>query len=176
MYKPSLDETFQEIIRNQLPNFYRLYLNPYVAQTCFCLSEYVRTTWNQQQDYQTFLANSFDEALSGAIKLARYNLNLAKQPTNGLIFDPMDSLGSFVKTKVRDEYVDFMPGLTVVSSTEEIKNINRFSDSFGFIVILTICDDIVKKILSLIEGDKALIITCVTRESLAQLRDSKFKN
>ena len=174
MYKPLLDETFQEIIRNQLPNFYRLYLNPYVAQTCFCLSEYVRTTWNQQKDYQTFLANSFDEALSGAIKLARYNLSLAKRPTNGLIFDPMDSLGSFVKTKVRDEYVDFMPGLTVVSSTEEIQNINRFLDSFGFLVILTICDDIVKKILPLIKDDKTLIITCVTRESLAQLRDSKF--
>ena len=92
MHKPFLNETFQEIIRNRLPNFYRLYLNPYVAQTCFCLSEYVRTTWNQQQDYQTFLANSFDEALSGAIKLARYNLNFAQLPTYALIFDPTDYL------------------------------------------------------------------------------------
>ncbi|AFY54186.1 ornithine/acetylornithine aminotransferase [Rivularia sp. PCC 7116] len=174
MHKPSLNETFEEIIRNRLPNFYRLYLNPYVAQTCLCLSEYVRTTWNQQEDYQTFLANSFDEALSGAIKLARYNLSLANRPTNGLIFDPMDRLGSFVKTKVRGEYVDFMPGLTVVSSTEEIQNINRFSDSFGFLVILTLCDDTVTKILQLVEHNNALIITCVSRESLAQLRDSKF--
>ncbi|MGD1875284.1 MAG: aminotransferase class III-fold pyridoxal phosphate-dependent enzyme [Mastigocoleus sp.] len=87
----------------------------------------------------------------------------------------MDRLGPFVKTKVKDEYVDFMPGLTVINSIEELQKIDRFSDSFGFLVILTLCDDTVTKILQLVEHDKTLIITCVNRESLAQLRDSKSK-
>ena len=42
---PSLAETYEQILREQEPNFLRLYLNPHVAQTCFCLDRYVRTTW-----------------------------------------------------------------------------------------------------------------------------------
>ena len=33
------------MLREQLPNLFRLYLNPYVAQACLCLDRYVRTTW-----------------------------------------------------------------------------------------------------------------------------------
>src|SRR5262249_47077690 len=74
MERPSILETCDEIIRARLPNLLRLYLNPYVAKVCHCLNRYVQTTWPDAtgEDYQSFLANSFDEALSGAIKLARY--------------------------------------------------------------------------------------------------------
>src|SRR5262249_61232549 len=89
---PLIAETCSQIIREKIPNFFRLYLNPYVVQTCFCLSKYVQSTWpgNGAQDggYQTFLANAFDEALSGAIKLARYCANLQARATAGLGLDP----------------------------------------------------------------------------------------
>ena len=44
-HRPSLAETCEQILREQEPNFLRLYLNPHVAQTCFCLDRYVSTTW-----------------------------------------------------------------------------------------------------------------------------------
>ena len=82
-----------------MPNLFRLYLNPYVAQTCFCLERYIQTTWHAQaenpESYQTFLANSFDEALSGAIKLARYCASVAGRSTTGLVIDPDNRLGPF---------------------------------------------------------------------------------
>ncbi len=175
MYQPTLVETFEEMLQNRLPNFYRLYLNPYVAQACFCLGEYVKTTWNQQNNYQTFLANSFDEALSGAIKLARYNLSLAKRSTSGLIFDPHAQLGPFVKTKARDEYVEFLPGIIVVDSAEELQRVARLSDRFGFLVILAPCDETVKQMRQLVERDDALAIASVNRDRLAELRKSELK-
>src|ERR1700733_749555 len=41
----SLHETYDQIIREQEPNFLRLYLNPHVARTCFCLDRYMHSTW-----------------------------------------------------------------------------------------------------------------------------------
>ncbi len=41
-HPPSLAETCEQILREQEPNFLRLYLNPHVAQTCFCLDRYVQ--------------------------------------------------------------------------------------------------------------------------------------
>ena len=35
------------MIRGKIPNFFRLYLNPYVVQACYCLSKYVLDTWQQ---------------------------------------------------------------------------------------------------------------------------------
>ncbi len=75
---PDLMDTCDQLIRNQVPNLFRLYLNPWVAQTCVCLSRLVQTLWPTTrlcERYPSFLANSGDEALSGAIKLARYHLN-----------------------------------------------------------------------------------------------------
>ncbi len=175
MHRHTLTETFEEMLRNQLPNFYRLYLNPYVAQTCFCLGEYVKSTWDKQSNYQTFLANSFDEALSGAIKLARYSLSVAKRSTRGSIFDPCDRLGVFVKTKARDEYVEFLPGLIVINSVEKLQKLDRLSDDFGFVVTLAPYDETVTKIRQLVEYYDALTIACVTRNSLAQLREPQRK-
>src|SRR5262245_30528835 len=85
---PSLAETCEQIIRGKVPNLFRPFANPFVVQACHCLGEYVRTTWPRRgragDEFQTFLANSFDEALSGAIKLARYCANVKGGPSAGL--------------------------------------------------------------------------------------------
>src|SRR5262245_30240092 len=109
-----LVETCDQIVREQLPNLFRLYLNPYVAQTCLCLARYVDTTWpgRLRGEFQTFLANSFDEALSGAIKLARYAASVAGRPTTGVVFDPSNRLGPFAGvTLASGARVEFIPGL-----------------------------------------------------------------
>lgn len=71
----SVLQTCDELIRLRVPNLLRLYLNPWVAQTCVALSAAVRWCFPGTGDsaYPSFLANSGDEALSGAIKLARFH-------------------------------------------------------------------------------------------------------
>ena len=59
-----LTETFDQMLREELPNLFRLYINPHVVQACFCLERYIQTTWagvGANAEYQTFLANGFDE-------------------------------------------------------------------------------------------------------------------
>ena len=76
--KPDILDTVDQIIRSRIPNLLRLYLNPFVAQTCLSLSRYVSTTWTStapRPAYPVFLANSGEETLSGAIKLARFTIN-----------------------------------------------------------------------------------------------------
>ena len=54
-------ETYRQILREQVPNLFRLYLNPYVAQACLCLARYVHSTWDgttEADDFQSFLANA----------------------------------------------------------------------------------------------------------------------
>jgi len=106
------------MLRDELPNLFRLYINPYVVQACFCLERYVQTTWTAagpKSDYQTFLANGFDEALGGAIKLARYDRSLASAPSLGLIIDPAGRLGPFASARAADgAVVEFLPGLVVI--------------------------------------------------------------
>src|SRR5262249_14957893 len=113
-----LADTYGQILREQLPNFLRLYLNPYVTQACFCLARYVQTTWGGHgaagRGYQTFLANGFDEALGGAIKLARYSASVAGRPAAGLVLDPADRLGPYAAASVAGGgRVEFLPGLVV---------------------------------------------------------------
>ncbi|MBC7964523.1 MAG: hypothetical protein H7Z17_01260, partial [Fuerstia sp.] len=71
----SILQTCDRIVRLKLPNLLRLYLNPFVAQTCVALNEMVHALWPETKShgsYPSFLANSGEEALSGAVKLARY--------------------------------------------------------------------------------------------------------
>lgn len=147
--------TFDQMLREQLPNLFRLYLNPYVVQTCFCLERYIQDTWNAPTEpYQTFLANSFDEALSGAIKLARYCASLAGETTTGLVIDSTDRLGPFAAAGG----VVFLPGLTIVGSENTVPR----DQSFGF-VVLTAPDQASP-------SNTGLRILCVDRAGLAKLR------
>src|SRR5208282_3382005 len=106
------------MLREQIPNFFRLYLNPYVVQTCFCLSRYLAETWPGSSPlricHQSFLANSFDEALSGAIKLARYCNNVERRSPAGLVIDPGGRLGHLASLKFEDQgIIEFVPRLMV---------------------------------------------------------------
>src|SRR5262245_20867816 len=105
-------ETYEQILRQELPNLLRLYINPRVTQACYCLLRYVQTTGGAESDYQSFLANGFDEALSGAIKLARYCGNLAHRPATGLIIDCAHRLGPFAGVVLANGgHIEFVPGL-----------------------------------------------------------------
>jgi acetylornithine/succinyldiaminopimelate/putrescine aminotransferase len=164
----SLLASCAQMIGEALPNFLRLYLNPQVTQACYCLNQYARTTWNAAENYQSFLANSREEALSGAIKLARYDRRVAGRATAGLIVDPGERLGPFVAAAVNGERVEFVPGLTVVVNLEEAGR-----GPFGFVILLAcgnpgrgFCPDQ----LGLLRQHDALVITCVDRASLAALR------
>lgn len=75
-------QTCDQIIRLKIPNLLRLYLNPFVAQTCVALAEMVSEVWPEAKKEgrrSSFLANSGEEALSGALKLARYTQNVRSQ-------------------------------------------------------------------------------------------------
>ncbi|MFN5074751.1 MAG: aminotransferase class III-fold pyridoxal phosphate-dependent enzyme [Planctomyces sp.] len=74
-------ETCEELIRLRIPNLLRLYLNPWVVQTCTVLAAAVGWKFPAaaEQRYPSFLANSGAEALSGAVKLARFHQHRVQQ-------------------------------------------------------------------------------------------------
>jgi acetylornithine/succinyldiaminopimelate/putrescine aminotransferase len=175
----ALPDTYREMLRQQVPNLLRLYLNPYVTQTCFCLTRYVQTTWGGQtaatEEYQTFLANGFDEALSGAIKLARYSASMAGRPTTGLVIDAANRLGPFAGASVAGGgRVEFVPGLTIVEPREDFAPMLPSDQRIGFLVVVAAPDESLEKhadaIRRLVRAESPLLITCVDRDTLAALR------
>ncbi len=85
--------TCEELIRLRIPNLLRLYLNPWVVQTCTVLSAAVHWKFpaSSGERYPSFLANSGEEALSGAIKLARFHRHQTPQgrtltPNSAVLF------------------------------------------------------------------------------------------
>jgi acetylornithine/succinyldiaminopimelate/putrescine aminotransferase len=159
--------TYEQILREELPNLFRLYVNPHVTQACFCLERYVQTTWGDRDDYQTFLANCFDEALGGAIKLARYAASEAGRPTTGLVLDAADRLGPFAGVSLPGGgTIEFVPGLTVVSRGDAPLPETRF----GLVVLMAVPDGYADTLRRVIERDRPLVITCVDRAGLAALR------
>ncbi|HYV35717.1 MAG TPA: hypothetical protein VE988_08440, partial [Gemmataceae bacterium] len=128
-------ETCEQLLREQTPNLMRLYLNPYVAQTCFCLERYVQSTWfvgsHPAEPFQSFLANGFDEAVSGAVKLARYVARVAQRPVTGLVIDTAGRLGMFASSLSRRQRVEFLPGLVVIGKDDMIP----LDQQFGFVVL-----------------------------------------
>src|SRR5215831_1369925 len=120
MYSPhAIFDTWDELVSGQIPNFLRLYLNPCVVQTCLSLSRYVQETWYAAATacplYQSFLANSFDEAISGAIKLARYSADVEGRPKTGLVLDSGDRLGCTASVAFDGQgRIEFIPDLVVM--------------------------------------------------------------
>ncbi len=198
----SLTETYEQILREQEPNFLRLYLNPHVAQTCFCLDQYVRSTWaappissrtksGQAEDCQSFLANSFEEAISGAIKLARFSRHAKGTLSNGLIFDPADRLTGFAFAELAGgARVPFLPGLRIAGSEDlsrETGTLGLGLDSRTFngragsqatginpLGLVAGANDLLEKhadaIREIVRRYAPVVITCVDRDSLAVLR------
>jgi acetylornithine/succinyldiaminopimelate/putrescine aminotransferase len=172
-----LTDTFGQIIREQLPNLFRLYLNPHVTQTCFCLERYIQTTWpahtTRHASFQTFIANGFDEALSGAIKLARYCASIAGRPTTGLILDGDDRLAPFAAATAIGGKVEFLPGLVILRRNEQLGSAAVSDQSFDFVVLVageSGMDPIDETVLRWIRKNAALVIMCVNRGTLAALR------
>jgi acetylornithine/succinyldiaminopimelate/putrescine aminotransferase len=172
---PPFAETYQQMLREQLPNLFRLYLNPYVAATCFCLERYVQTTWSVPGAYQSFLANGFDEALGGAIKLARYCASVAGQSSTGLVIDTADRLGPFASVDIASGgQVELLPGLVVVKGAGDLDAMRQSDRRFGFVVLVASSERSLQEqteaIRLLVQRDAALVITCLDRASLTALR------
>lgn len=167
-------DTYEQILREQLPNLLRLYLNPYVTQACFCLASYVRSTWASAEEYQTFLANGFDEALSGSIKLARYAASQGgDRSTAGLILDPEDRLGPYAGAAAGGGWVEFLPGLDVVGKGGDLQGALAPGKRFGLLVLVGSAatpDSALAAVQQVIGRDHPLVIACVDRASLAALR------
>jgi acetylornithine/succinyldiaminopimelate/putrescine aminotransferase len=194
---PSPTETLEQMLREQEPNFLRLYLNPYVAQTCFCLDRYVRTTWadpsrpapgraGETEVYQSFLANGLDEALGGAIKLVRYGRRATGIRRICVILDPADRLVGFADAELPGgERVAFLPGIRVIGRKQlegeggefDVGRPGQAEDGAAVIdplVLVAGADGLLgkhaKAIGQLVRRHKPAVITCVDRKSLASLR------
>jgi acetylornithine/succinyldiaminopimelate/putrescine aminotransferase len=175
-----LFQTWDQIIREQIPNFLRLYLNPYVAQTCLCLSRYVQETWHPGTSppppFQSFLANSFDEALSGAIKLARFSADAEGRPKAGLVIDPAGRLGPCASVAVDGlGTIEFIPDLVVVRPDDpNILDLVKARERFGFVVLFPAPGhEFLANLLAseAVDAKPApLVITCVDRAGLALCR------
>jgi acetylornithine/succinyldiaminopimelate/putrescine aminotransferase len=169
-----LSDTLGRMLRERRPNLFRLYLNPFVTQACFCLDRYVRSTWTARADapddpYPSFLANSFDEALGGAIKLARYCLTRAGKSTDGLVLDFEDRVGSFTEIELSDGgRIELIPGLKVVKNARDLADVGQ---KFGLVVLASgLTDESFECVERLVRRDEALLVMRVTRQSLAELR------
>ena len=95
-------QTCQQIVDSQLPNLFRLHLNPYVAQVCYCLSMMTDAHLRKRKRIdpnQVFLCNGYAEAVSGAIKLARFTGRTTDSPVDGLIIDRDLQLEHFANTQ-----------------------------------------------------------------------------
>jgi len=113
-----ISKTFDRMIRERIPNLFRLYVNPHATQACYALTHLIKDAWTAKAgagDYQVFLANSTEEALSGAIKLARYAANAEGYSPAGLIIDEAGRFDHFASTHVAGHgELSFIPGLEVL--------------------------------------------------------------
>jgi hypothetical protein len=168
----------EQMLAEQIPNFFRLYLNPYVVQTCYCLSRYVQTAWPSQAGgevpCQSFLANSFVEAVSGAVKLVRFNARLQQRSTAGLVLDSEGRLRHFDSLHlVGGERIELIPGLTVIQRPEELPGVCASGMSFGFVVLALSFSELEgyrESLQRLLRQQSPWIITCVDRAFLHSAR------
>ncbi len=178
MANPFLAETFRRMLDEQMPNLFRLHISPFVAQTCLCLEHYVNTAWPAQDrvaaaELQSFLANSFDEALSGAVKLARYDAALACRSSTCLILDPAGRCGSFASARAGEATVQFIPGVIVVGPGTCATAAKKLVENQVIGTLVLIANNRLEQYADLAgfitQRDEPLIVTCLDRTSLAAL-------
>lgn len=108
------------MIQEQVPNFLRLYPNPWVARTCLALSRMVATLWpgtRADGEFTVFLANNGDEALGGAIKLGRFTLHrvrtgAGRARADDWIIDPAGQFEHFAESRLNGgQRIEYIPGL-----------------------------------------------------------------
>jgi acetylornithine/succinyldiaminopimelate/putrescine aminotransferase len=174
---PPLALTIESILRDCEPNFLRLYLNPHVAQVCLCLDRYARTTWagGRDEEFQSFLANGAEEAISGALKLLRCNRVPADARPTGLILDPVDRLAGFVSADLAGGgRVAFLPGLRQLGG--DLADLSAASDASWIDPLVLVAangrllDEHAAAIRDLIGRHAPRVVTCVDRKALDTLR------
>ena len=136
---PALADTCDLMISRQIPNLLRLYLNPYVVQASFCLTEAVAAAWPEQpaKQRQVFLANSEEEALSGAVKLARYAANAEQRSNRGLIVDTQNRWTHFASTALAGQpTLEYLPNITLEADLATAARIlTQDANDVGFVVV-----------------------------------------
>src|SRR5262249_3591484 len=132
----------------------------------------------------SFLANSFDEALSGAIKLARFLANLQGRSPAGLVIDRAGRLNLFAGVDVSAgsgdptrAMIEFIPKLMVADGDAiDLATLIGPGKRLGFVVLLvypgSFADRDQQAIRKIVLKQKPLIITCVDRLGLDILRQS----
>jgi acetylornithine/succinyldiaminopimelate/putrescine aminotransferase len=170
-------ETCKQMLREETPNFLRLYIGAHVAGVCLCLNRYVQETWHagmtDRPDYQSFLANSFDEALSGAIKLARFSADVQGRPKAGLVINPAGRLGPLASVTLDNQgRIDFIPDLLVIGQDDHGDAAALARDRrFGFVVLFPPAGQASVAALDALgpfgQSPAPLVITCVDRNGLA---------
>jgi hypothetical protein len=122
------------------------------------------------------LANSFDEALSGAIKLARYVCNLQNRSPRGLVIDAEGRLGYFASMSFRSgSEIAFLPELVIAGPKgQNVRPALQSGDRFGLVVLLVsdrlLSSDGDQELQALVREQSPLLITCVDRAALTILR------
>ena len=172
----SLADTCDQIIRGKIPNLLRLYLNPYVAQACHCLSAYIKENWSAQYsstNFQVFLANSLEEALSGAVKLARYICNATGYANAGIILDPSSRLEHFASTQIAGQGgIQFIPELGIVSDASILTD---KANECGFVALFhaqwKTLDTSTRKDLEDLQSQGLILIVITDREHLPSRDD-----
>jgi acetylornithine/succinyldiaminopimelate/putrescine aminotransferase len=175
-----LTATCRDLIDHRWPNFFRPWNNPFVVQACYCLSEYVRTTWHHwdqaPRHFQSFLANSLHEALSGAIKLLRYNDHHHQRTPRGLIVDFQRRVGSFADASVDGQPLVFLPAIKTVSSKAEFhRAVQDNYAPWGFVAVVTNPQDLPGEVwedlIDLLGQKSRRVIVCVDRAGLDHYRN-----
>ena len=113
-------ETCAEIVDRAIPNFLRVVLNPFVAQTCVALEHFAQRIVHVPTDQScpSFLANSVDEALSGAVKLARFNSNVSGRV---LVLDTENRFPHFAFSDLADgTRIEFLPNIDRVAVINDV--------------------------------------------------------
>jgi len=188
-------QTCEQIIRLKIPNLLRLYLNPFVAQTCVALAEMVPALWPGLRDEgrrPSFLANSGEEALSGAIKLARYTQNVRSRNDAGATgvreFSPTVYLidngrwfNHFASTSIDSDLsenrvtVEFLPQIVTMTTSEFVSRLESDEEPHGILVLSPAAtgnaqpgDQFCSSVRRFCASGRSLMIACVDRERFAE--------
>ena len=184
-------QTCDQIIRLKIPNLLRLYLNPFVAQTCVALAEIVSEVWpatRSEGRRSSFLANSGEEALSGALKLARYAQNVGSQKdaaaterrtlaTRVFLVDDGNRFRHFASTVIESDEsdqqvtIEFIPEMHSIS-TAQFTARDKQADASGGILVLSPdalreahrSDDLQQAVMRFCSGNRGLVIACMDHD------------
>ncbi|MBS0265954.1 MAG: aminotransferase class III-fold pyridoxal phosphate-dependent enzyme [Planctomycetes bacterium] len=118
----------------------RLSISPFVSQACFCLSQMITEVWPEHADanqFQVFLANSGEEALSGAVKLARYVSHAERRSPVGILIDETGRFEGFAHVDLSEQKrLTFIPGLSICENIQSAaESVAVVGAKVGFVTV-----------------------------------------